>query len=163
MYFWLGRSSIAQWWAQISIRCLHYPICITSNWWPSVNAELTDIVRTAPCTCHFLFCTYWMVIYWLWIPASKSLTNYLIYKTKHCGASIDAWGVAAWTETILPIKVADTSNMDKCRSTALGLYKMQHRKLLTLCWRSVSDRCCDNVTIAFAHNGCQYVDYGHMP
>jgi len=104
-----------------------------------------------------------MAIYWLWIAVSKSLTNYLIYKTKNCGASIDAWGVAALTQTILPIQAANTSNMGKCHSTALGLYKMQHTKSLTLCWRSFSDRCCDHVTIAFAQYGCQYIDYGHMP
>jgi len=73
------------------------------------------------------------------------------------------WGVTVLTNTILPIKAANTSIMDKCRSIALGLYKMQHTKLLTLCWRSFSDRCCDHVTIAFAQNGCQYTDYGHMP
>jgi len=77
-----------------------------------------------------------MAIHWLWIPASKSLTNYLIYKTKHCGGSSDAWGVAALTQTILPIKAANTSNMGKCHSPALGLYKMQHTKSLMLCWRS---------------------------
>jgi hypothetical protein len=43
------------------------------------------------------------------------------------------------TQTILPIKNANTSIMGKCRSTAHGLCKMQHTKLLTLCWRSFSD------------------------
>jgi len=164
----------------------------------------------APWPCYFLFCTLWMAIHWLWIAASKSLTNYRIYRIEHYGGSIDAWGVAALTQTILPIKAANTSNMgkccstalglykmqhtklltlcwhsfwgvtvstntilpikaantsimDKCRSTALELYKMQHTKSLTLCWRSFSDRCCDHVTIAFAQNGCQYVDFRHMP
>jgi len=57
MYFWPGRRSIGQLQAQISIRWLHYPICITSNWWTSDDAELTDILRTAPWPCHLLFCT----------------------------------------------------------------------------------------------------------
>jgi len=102
-------------------------------------------------------------MHWLWIAASKSLTNYLIYNTKHCGGSIDAWGVVALTQTILPIKAANTSIMGQCHSTALGLCKMQHTKSLTLCWRSLSDRCCDHVTIALALNGWQFVDYAHMP
>jgi len=89
-----------------------------------------------------------------------------------CWRSVDAvltlcwrtfWGVTVSTNTILPIKPANTSIIDKCRSTALGLYKMPHTNSLTLCGRSFSDRCCDHVTIAFAQNCCQYVDYGHMP
>jgi hypothetical protein len=89
-----------------------------------------------------------------------------------CWRSVDAvlmlcwlsfWGVTVSTNTILPIKAANTSIMDKCRRIALGLYTMQHTKSLTLCWRSFSDRCCDHVTITFAQNGCHYVDYGHMP
>jgi len=72
-------------------------------------------------------------------------------------------GATVSTHTILPIKAANTSIMDKCCSTALGLYKMPHTKSLTLCWRSFSNRCCDHVTIAFAKNGCQNVDYASMP
>jgi len=144
----------------MSMRCVHYPICITTNWWPSVDAGLTDIVRMGPWPCHFLFCAYWVVIHRLWIAASKSLTNYLIYKTKNCGGSIDAWGVVALTQTILPIKSANTSIMSKCRNIALELYKMQHPNSLTLCWRSFSDWGCDHDAISFVHNGCQYVDYG---
>jgi len=34
-------------------------------------------------------------------------------------------------------KGGQTSIMGKCHSTDLGLYKMQHQKLLTLCWHSV--------------------------
>ena len=126
------------------MRCLHYPLCITRPWWPSVDAGLMDIVRMAPWPCHFLFSAYWVTIHWLWIAASKSLTNYRIYKTRNCGGSIDGWGVAALTWTILPIKAANTSIMSKCHSTALGLYKMQLPNhwhsvdtLLTRCWCSV--------------------------
>jgi len=73
------------------------------------------------------------------------------------------WGVTVSTNTILAIMAANTSIMDKCRSTGLGLYKMQHTKSLTRCWRSFSDRCWDHVTITFVQNGFQYVDYGSMP
>jgi len=144
------------------MQCLHYPICITSNWWPSDDAGLMDIIRMAPWLYHFLFCAYWVAICWLWIAASKSLTNYLIYKTNTCGGSIETWGVAALTQTILPIKAANTSIMGQWRSTSLGLYKMQHPKSLTLCWRSFSNWGCDHVALSFAHNGCHYDDYGYM-
>jgi hypothetical protein len=138
-----------------------------------------------PWQCHFLFCAYWVAIRWLWIAASKSRTNNLIYKTKNCGHSIDAWGIAALTQTILPTRLpilslwvnaiaqpmdytrcntqnhwnsvdaqfptgdvtmslshlfrmaANTLIRGKCRSTALGLHKMQYPKLFTLCWHSV--------------------------
>jgi len=46
-------------------------------------------------------------------------------------------GVAISTLTIFPKKMANTSIMDKCHSTAPGLHKMQHPKSLTLFWHSV--------------------------
>jgi hypothetical protein len=52
--------------------------------------------------------------------------------------------------------------MGKCRIAALGLYKMQHPKFLTLCLRSFSDWGWDHVTFSFAHQGCQYVDYEYQ-
>jgi hypothetical protein len=144
------------------MRHLHYPICITRNWWPSVEAGSTDSIRIALWVCYILFWAYRVGICWLWIAVCKSLTNYLIYKTKTCGRSVDAWGVAALRQTILPIQAANTSIMGKCHSTALGLYKMQHTKLLTLCWRSFSDWGWDHVAIYFAHNGYHSVNSKYM-
>jgi len=71
--------------------------------------------------------------------------------------------VAVSTNTILPVKAANTSIMVKGHSTAIELYKMQHTKSLTLCGRSFLDWGCDHVAITFAHNGCQYVESGYMP
>jgi hypothetical protein len=85
-----------------------------------------------------------------------------------CWHSVDAlWKlichVAASTHTILSIKAANTSIIPvNCHCTAIELYKMQHSKWLTLCWRSFSDWGCDHVVISFAHNGCQYGDYGYI-
>ena len=88
-----------------------------------------------------------------------------------CCRSVDAvltlswhsfWGVTVSTNTILPIKAANTSIMDKCRSRALGLNKMQHTKSLTLCWRSFSEWGCDHVVITIAQNSCRYDDYGYL-
>jgi hypothetical protein len=144
------------------MRHLHFPICITRNWWPSVEAWSTNSIRIALSVCYILICAYRAAIHWLWIAVCQSLTNYLIYKTKTCRCSVDAWGVAVLRQTILPIQAANTSIMGKCHSTALGLYKMQHTKLLTLCWRSFSDWGWDHVAICFAHNGCQYADSEYM-
>ena len=102
---------------------------------------------------------------------SRALGFYMIQHPKSltlCWRSVDAvlmfcwrsvWGVAVSTPTILPLKAANTLIMDKWRISALGLYKMQHPKLLTLCWRSCSDSGWDHVAFSFAHQGCQYVDY----
>ena len=147
------------------MRCLHYPICIASNWCPSLDTGLRDIFTIVtmalwPCPCHFY--TYWKAIHWLRIAVSKSLPNNLIFKTKNCGGSTDPWGLAALTQTILPIQAANTLIVGEFLSTALGLYKMQHPKSVTLCWCSFSDCSCDHVAFSFAPNGCQYVDYGLM-
>jgi hypothetical protein len=73
------------------------------------------------------------------------------------------WGATVSTHTILPIQAANTSIMHKCHSTDLGLYKVQHIKSLTLCWRSFSEWGCDHVAITFVQNSCPYNDYGHLP
>jgi len=160
LYFWSGRRSIVQLYAQIPIPCLHYQICITRNWWPPVVAALTDYVRLAPWLYHLRFSAYRVAIHWLWLAVSTLLPNYLVNTSKHCGGSIDTGGVAALTQTILPIQVANKSIMGKWRSTDLRLYKMQHTTSLTLCRHPFSDRGCVHVWIACAQNGCQYVDYG---
>jgi len=86
-----------------------------------------------------------------------------------CWCSVDALLMLCWhwslcvatsTLTLVPSKEANTSIMGKSRSTALGLYKMQHPQLLTLCWCSFSEWRCDYVAFCFANKGCQYVDYG---
>jgi len=80
---------------------------------------------------------------------STALRSYEMQHPKylmHCWRSVDAlltlcWGsffaVETTIWTILPIKVANTSIIGKSCSIVLELYKMQHPKLLTLCWRSV--------------------------
>jgi len=68
--------------------------------------------------------------------------------------------VVKTTLTMLRIIAANNSIMGKSRTPALGLYMKQLPKSLTLHWRSFSQCGCYNVTVAFAHKGCQYVDYG---
>ena len=123
-----------------------------------------------------------MPIRWLWVHPIAERLDFTWCNSQNrwhsvdnlltlCGCSVDNpltlcwrsfWGVAVSTHTTLPIKAANTSIMNKCRITALGLYQMQHPKLLTLCRRSFSDWGWDHVTFSFAHQGCQYVDYGYQ-
>jgi len=148
-----------------------------------VDALLTLIFRLGQWPCHDRFCSEWMPIRWLWgHPIAEPLDYTWSYAQNRwhsvdnlltrCWCSVDNlltlwwcsfWGVPVSTHTILPIKAANTSIMDKCRSAALGLYMVQHTKSLTLCWRSFSERSCDHVAITFAQNSCQYVDYGYLP
>jgi hypothetical protein len=148
-----------------------------------VDALLSLIVRQGLWPCHDLCCSWRRQICWFWVFAVTAPWDYTICNTQNhwhsfdtllmlCWCSFDAllmlcwrsfWGVAVSINTILPINDANTSIMSRCRSTAHELYKMQHTKSLTLCWRSFSDWGCDHVMITFAHNGCQYVDSGYMP
>jgi len=167
--------------------CLHYPICMTRDWWPSVDARLMVIFRTGLWLHNFLYCLKWLPISWWRITASRSLTNYLIRQMKTLWGSVDAHFQNAEVNaslTLLLIKAAtmlvmhnskhiafkspylhyqkvmmlcwrsvqggsdidthhnanegsQTSIMGKCRSSTLGLYKMQCPKLSRLCWGSV--------------------------
>jgi len=173
---------ILQLWINAVAQPLDYTRCNTQNRWRSVDAHFqTGAVTMSPSHLHRtaantlimdICCSRALAIYMMQYRKGLTLCWHSVDTVLMlCWQSVDAvltlcwrscWGVMVLTNTILPIKAANTSIMDKCRSTALGSYKMQHTKLLTLCWRSFSNRCCDHVTIAFANNGCQYCDYGSM-
>jgi hypothetical protein len=62
--------------------------------------------------------------------------------TQNRWRSVDAnFQIGAVTMSLsqLPTMAANTLIVGKCCSTALESYKMQHPRLLTLCWRSVDD------------------------
>jgi hypothetical protein len=143
------------------------------------DALLTLIFRLGLWPCHLLFCIQSLPICWLWVNAIAQPLNHTRCNTQDCWCSVDALLMLCWrsvdalltlcwrslsgeatsTLTILQIKEAITSIMDTCHSAALGWYKMQHTKSLTLCWRSFSDWGCDHVAFSFDHKVCQYVDY----
>jgi len=143
-----------------------------------VDALLTLNFRLGQWTFRDRFCPERIPIRWLWAHAIAEHLDFTWCNTQNCWHSVDnpltlywcsvdnpltlcwhsVWGVAVSTHTIIPIKATNTSIMNKCRITALGLYKMQHPKLLTLCWRSFLDLGWDHVAFSFAHQGCQYVD-----
>jgi len=145
--------------------------------WCSVDAHF-EVQRYR----HTQYCLWWLPILWLCINAVAQPLDYTRCNTQNrwrsvdnllmlCWCSVDNlltlcwrsfWGVAVSTHTILPIKAANTSIMGKCRITALGIYKVQHPTLLTLCWCSFSDGGWDHVSFSFAHQGCQYVDNGYQ-
>jgi len=170
-------------WINAITQPLDYTRCNTQNCWRSVDADFqtgavtmsrSHLHRMAANTLIMDICrSRALGIYMMQHPKALTLCWHSVDTVLMlCWRSLDAvltlcWrsfrGVTVSTNTILPIKATNTSIMHKCHSTALGLYKMQHTKSLTLCWRSFSDRCCNHVTISFAQNGCQYIDYGSMP
>jgi len=170
-------------WVTAVAQPLDYTRCNTQNCWHSVDAHFqkaavtisrSHLHRTAANMLIMDICRSRAPgIYMMQHPKALTLCWQSVNTVLMlCWRSVDAvltvcwrsfWGVTVLPNMILPVNAANTSIMDKCRSTALGLYKMLYTKFLTLCWRSLSDRCCDHVTIPFAQNGCQYVDYGHMP
>jgi len=124
-----------------------------------VDALLTLIFRLGQWPYHDRLYSEWMPIGWLWVHSIAERMDFIWCNTQNrwhsvdnlltlCGCSVDNpltlcwrsfWGVAVLTHTVLPIKAANTLIMGKCRIKALRLYKMQHPKLLTLCWPSFPD------------------------
>jgi hypothetical protein len=131
---WLWISAIAE--------HLDYTRCNPQNRWHSVDTLLTFCWHSVDAV---------MMLCWRSVDAPLTL----------CWRSFG--GVAVSTNTILPVKAANTSIMHKCRSTTFGLPKMQPTKSLTLCWHSCSDWGSDHIAIACIQNGCQYVDSGYIP
>jgi len=122
------------------MQCLDYPMRITRNWWPSVDTMLTVIFRMGLWPCHILHCVQWLPIRLLWITAHKSLTNYLIYKTKNLWGSIDAHfqdGEVNMSLALLLIKAANMLVTHNSKHIPFQLPYLHYQKALTLCWWSV--------------------------
>jgi len=154
--YWLSANTIAQ--------LLDYTRCNTQDCWRSVDT----LLMLYWCSVDPLLTLCWPSVDPLLTLCWPSVDPLLTL----CWPSVDplltlCWhslaGEAASTLTILLIQTANTSIVDKSRSTALGWYKMQHPNSLALCWRSFSAWGCDHVAFSFAHKCCQYVDYGQMP
>jgi len=128
--------------------------------WRSVDALLTLCWRSVDALLTLCWRSVDALLTLCWRSVDALLTL--------CWRSVDALLTLCWrsfsgavtsTLMLLPIQVANTLIMDKCRSTALGLYKMQHPNSSTLCWRSFSEWGCDHVAFPFANEGCQYLGY----
>ena len=68
---------------------LHSPWIIQDARPSIIDALLMLILRMWQRLCCCLFCLYRVPIRWLCLTASKSLPNYLTYKTKNCWCSVD--------------------------------------------------------------------------
>jgi hypothetical protein len=154
---------------------LHSPWIIQDATHKIVDALLTLIFKQVLWPCHYRICKDQVPIRWLWVYVVAKPLDYTWCNTQKRWHSVDTlltrwwcsvdalltlcWrsfrGVAVSTHTILPVKAANTSIMDKCRSTAFGLHMMEPTKSLTLWWRSVSDWGSDHIVIVFILNGCQ--------
>jgi len=64
LYFYILWRSIVLLWAQISVRCLEYPICRTEDCWSSVDDPFHDWVMKISCTV---------------LPEMVAITSYMNY------------------------------------------------------------------------------------
>jgi len=91
---------------------------------------------------------------------TKSLINYLTYKTKNHWHHVDTDfqnGAGSVSLSLLPIMEAYTSFMNVCNQSPLRLPKMQHQRFLTLCWLSFSGWSREHISPAFGYKGSQYI------
>jgi len=125
-----------------------------------INAPLTLILRMRQWPCWILFCQERVPVRWLWIAATRSLSKYRTYKSKHRWCSVDAYfhdGVGSLIQLFWTLKAANTSFMNGCNQSPLRLPKMNRKKSLTLHWLWFSEWGSDRVFYSFAKRGCQYV------
>jgi len=107
--------------------------------WQIVDAPLTLMQRMERWPCCNLFCQWKMPIRPLCITTTKSLVNYLVYKTTNCWRSIDAHaqnGAVTVLLSLWPIKAGNMSVIHNNDQVTGELPYLQDHKSLTLCWRS---------------------------
>jgi len=106
-----------------------------------VDGLLTPIFMMGQGTFLYLLSQWRRPILWLCIVRTKSLLNYLTYKTKNRWHSVDAHfqnGAGRLCLPLLPKNPANTPFMNGGNRSPLRLPMMQYQNLLTLCWRSYS-------------------------
>jgi len=91
---------------------------------------------------------------------TKSLNNYLTYKTKNCGCSVDTHfqnQAGSVLLSLLPIKAAYTSFINVWNKSPLRIPKMPEQKSLMVQWLSFSGwgRVC--ISLVFDYKGSQYI------
>jgi hypothetical protein len=114
--------------------------------WCSVDARLMVCWRSVAAHCqvkwrrHERICLYRWPILWSWIDAVAQPLNVTWCNTQNRWRYVDAHfqiGAVNMSPSLLHTMSANTLIMGECRSTACESYKMQHPRLLTLCWYSV--------------------------
>ena len=115
-------------------------------YWRSVDALLMLCWRSVDAHCQVKwhqderFCLERRPILRLWANSVAHPLDYTRCNTRIRWRSVDAHfqtGAVPMMLFLMHIKAADTSIMGKCHSIALGIYKIQHPRLLMLCGRSV--------------------------
>ena len=143
--------------------------------WRSLDAHYQVKLRL-----HWRCCKYRWPILLIWINAIAQPLDDTWCNTQNRWRSVDTHfqiGCLTMSLFLLRTKAANTLIMGNCHTTALESYKMQHPRLLTLCWRSVDAlltlcwwsvdalltlivRRSDVDIDDFAYTGSQYFDYG---
>jgi len=151
------RLPIRWLWTYAVAEPLDYTWCNTQKRWHSVDTQLTLCwcsVDALLMLCwravdahfevqryrHTRYCLYRLPILWLCINAVAQPLDYTRCNTQNRWCSVDAHfqtGAVTMLRSLLLRTAANTMIMDICHSRALGLYKMQYPKSLTLCWHSV--------------------------
>jgi len=126
--------------------CWHLVDTVLMLCWRSVDALLTRCWRSVDA--HFevqryrqrRFCLYRLPILRLCINAVAQPLDHTKCNTQNHWRAVDShfqsWSVTM-SRSLLLRTAANTTIMDICHCRALGLYKMQYPKSLTLCWHSV--------------------------
>ena len=127
-----------------------------------VDPPLTLIFRMRLLPCPFLLYLWRLPIHWSWITDSKSLSNYLAYKTRNRSRSIDSQyqNVAVTvSRSPVPIKVSYLLIMNNSKQISSQLSCLQVQKSLTLQWQWFWEWGFHRVAIAIRYKGCQYFGY----
>jgi hypothetical protein len=142
---WLCVNAVAQ--------SLDYTRCNTQDCWCSLDALLMHCWRSVDAQ---------LTLCWRSLPGELTLTLTIVpimvanstimdkdvaqplddtrCNTQYCWPAVDAHfqtGAVTMSHSLLPTQAANMFIKGKCCSTNLGLFKMQHPRLSTLCWRSV--------------------------
>ena len=126
------------------------------SWWGN------KVFRMRKWQCRIFLCLQKLRIGRLCITASKSISNYVTYKTKNCWSSVDAHfqnGAETVLLPLLPIKAANTAIILNYYQLSFELPDLRDQKLLTLYWRSLSWWCNEDILHCFDYTGSQYIVY----
>jgi hypothetical protein len=120
--------------------------------WLSVDAHFEELQHR-----HIWYCQYRLPKLRLWVNITAQPLEYTRCNTLNRWRSVDAHfltGDMIMSPSLLLITAANSLILGICCNSTLGLYKMQHPKSMTLCWRLLSELGCDQVAFSFAHKGC---------
>jgi len=113
-----------------------------------IDPPLMPIVMMGHRMWLYLFSQWRRPILWLCRVMTKSLLNYLTYKTNSCGRTVDTDiknGAGSMWLSLLPKKPANTTLTNGRNWSPCRLLTMQDQKLLKLCWPLFCHGCIHNI------------------